>query len=274
MIDLQTFYDEHPINETEILEKLSADGLDTDALRPEDLTRYDQDHYGGTDATDALAGALSIGPETRVLDICSGMGGTSRYLAYRFGAEVVGVDLTQSRVSGARRLTERVGLQDRVSFQTGDASRLDLPDCAFDRAVSQESFLHVPDREGIFTGCHRVLKPGGGLGFTDWIATDRLTDEARAFFAKTFAAARLTGFEEYRALLADAGFSDLAVTDLSEPWRTILVERLAMFRSLEAETVVRFGQDRFDTYIRNYEFFVDRISDRSIGGGRFIAWKP
>lgn len=274
MIDLQTFYDEHPINEAEILEKLSGDGLDTDTLRPGDLTRYDQDHYGGTDATDALATALSIGPDMRVLDICSGMGGTSRYLAYRFGAEVVGVDLTGSRVEGASRLTERVGLHDRVSYQRGDAARLDLPAGTFDRAVSQESFLHVPDREGIFAGCHRVLKPGGGLGFTDWIATEQLTDEARAFFAKTFAASRLVGIEEYRALLADAGFTSIEETDLSDAWRTILVDRLEMFRSLETETVARFGQDRFDTYIRNYEFFVARISDHSLGGGRFVAWRP
>ena len=32
-----------------------------------------------------------------------------------------------------------------------------------------------------------------------------------------------------------------------------------MFRSLESETVRRFGQARHDTYITNYEFFVERM---------------
>ena len=56
-------------------------------------------------------------------------------------------------------------------------------------------------------------------------------------------------------------------------WGTILVERLEMFRSLEKETVERFGQERFDTYIRNYEFFVEQITAGALGGGRFVAWR-
>lgn len=273
MISLQTFYDEHPINETEIVEKVEADGIARADIRAEHLSRYDQDHYGGLAATDALAEALGIRPGMRVLDICSGMGGSSRYLAYRHGAVVHGVDLTASRVAGARRLTEMVGLGDRVTFGVGDAAHLDLEPGGFDRAISQEAFLHITDRQGLFTGCHTVLKPGGGLGFTDWTATDSLGPQARAFFAETFAAPKLIGILDYVELLKSAGFADIQAMDLSAEWRVILIERLEMFRSLEHETVSRFGQDRFDTYIRNYEFFVDAIGSGALGGGRFVAWK-
>lgn len=273
MISLRTFYDEHPINETEIVEKVEGDGIAGSDIRPEDLSRYDQDHYGGLAATDALVEALDIGPGTCVLDLCSGMGGTSRYLAYRYGARVHGVDLTESRVVGARRLTELVGLDDRVSYTVGDAANLELDDGGFDRAISQEAFLHIPAREGVLEGCFRVLKPGGGLGFTDWIATERLGEEARAFFAETFAASRLVGIAAYEELLGAAGFSDISAQDLSEDWRVILIDRLEMFRSLERETVERFGRERFETYIRNYEFFVAQIAAGALGGGRFVAWK-
>ncbi|MEJ8572796.1 class I SAM-dependent methyltransferase [Microbaculum marinum] len=274
MIDLKTFYDEHPINETEILDKLAADGIPESAVGPEHLSRYDQDHYGGLAATDALVDILGIEADMRVLDICSGMGGTSRYLAYRYGASVVGIDLNESRVAGARRLTGLVDLDHMVTFQVGDAADLDFPEASFDRAICQEAFLHVADKEAAIGGCHRVLKSGGGFGFTDWIATDRLDERARSIFAETFAAPRSIGLAEYGALLEAAGFVHVQARDLSAEWKGILTERLEMFRSLEKETVSRFGQDRFDTYIRNYEFFVQQIDAGALGGGRFGAWKP
>jgi|FEC22Drversion2_1045045.scaffolds.fasta_scaffold00166_63 sarcosine/dimethylglycine N-methyltransferase len=273
MISLQTFYDEHPINASEIVEKVEAEGIGRDDIRPEHLSRYDQDHYGGTAATDALVEALRISPGMHVLDICSGLGGTSRYLAYRHGVSVHGVDLTESRVLGAQQLTEMVGLGDKVTFSIGDAARLDLGEARFDRAISQEAFLHISDRESLFAGCYRVLRPGGGLGFTDWTATEKLGPDARAFFAETFAAPKLVGLLDYVDLLKGAGFVDVQAMDLSADWRVILVERLAMFRSLERETVARFGRERFDTYIRNYEFFVEAIGSGALGGGRFIGWK-
>ena len=55
--DVARFYDTHPINEEEILAKLAARGLSLGALTQDDLKDFDQDHYGGTDAVDALAGA-------------------------------------------------------------------------------------------------------------------------------------------------------------------------------------------------------------------------
>lgn len=273
MISLKTFYDEHPINETEIVEKLEADGIARDAIKADDLTRYDQDHYGGLAATDALVEALAIEPGMHVLDICSGMGGTCRYLAYRHGVTVLGVDITESRVEGARRLTEMVGLDDKVVYEVGDASRLDVGEARFDRAISQEAFLHIPDKEGAVAGCFRALKTGGGFAFTDWIATDALSDEARRFFAETFAAPRLIGLSEYGAMLEAAGFVGVRAENLSEEWRVILADRLEMFRSLENETVARFGRERFDTYIRNYEFFVEQITAGALGGARFVGWK-
>ncbi len=78
MNDVVSFYDEHPINEGEILSKLEQEGKDLAHLAPTDLQTHDQDHYGGTEASDILANRLALKPGMRVLDICSGMGGTSR----------------------------------------------------------------------------------------------------------------------------------------------------------------------------------------------------
>ncbi len=60
-----------------------------------------------------------------VIDIGSGLGGPSRYLAATYGCRVSGVDLTPEFVETAIALTARVGLSDRVNFRVGSA--LDLP---------------------------------------------------------------------------------------------------------------------------------------------------
>jgi len=105
------FFERHPISREIILTKLKASRGHLDHVSPEELFPHDQDHYGGPDANDALAARAGIGKGTRVADFCAGLGGPARYLAYRYGADVTGVELTPARVKGAEELTRLVGLQ-------------------------------------------------------------------------------------------------------------------------------------------------------------------
>lgn len=268
------FYEQHPINEQEILAKLQQEGKNLDSLVPEDLFPYDQDHYGGLDATDRLMARLSLKPEWHLLDICSGMGGPARYLAHRNGCQVTGVDFTESRVKGANRLTARVGLQECVRFLQGDATAMDFPEGTFDGAFAQEAFLHVPNKPALLAGAFRALKPGGWMVFTDWLASERLTAEDRAQLREGISAMDIATEQEYRTYLEAAGFVAVVCEDVSAWWRDILKERLVMYRSLEEETVRLFGRERHDAYIRAYTFFVDVIDNGRLGGGRFHAAKP
>ncbi len=273
MIELKTFYDEHPLNESEILSKLSQAGKARSELEPEDLFPYDQDHYGGLEATDALAGRLDLVPGKRVLDVCSGLGGTSRYLAHRHGCLVVGLDLNESRTAGAARLTEKVGLAGVVSHVRGDAMELDFEPGGFDAVIGQEAFLHIPDKPRLLGNCFRLLQPGGRLAFSDWVAFEGLTQSARERLGATIAAADIADAAQYRAYLEAAGFTEIEFEDVSAAWRVLLRERLEMFRSLEDETVRRFGAERHRRYIEAYEFFVETIAGGTLGGGRFFATK-
>jgi len=91
------FYDTHPINETEIRAKLRARGLADEAVTEREMSEFDQDHYGGVPALETLADAAGITAATRVLDVCSGMGGPARWLALRHGCRV-----TAGALGGAR----------------------------------------------------------------------------------------------------------------------------------------------------------------------------
>ncbi len=153
-----------------ILDALVARGTKLDALTVDDLAPVDQFHGGGKPVTVRLARLAGAGPGTRVLDVGGGFGGPARTLAVEFGCHVTSVDLTQSYVRAARMLTTRMGLDERVSHQVGNALTLPFPAAAFDMVWTQNSGMNIPEKERLYRGFHRVLRPGGLLAIQEPMA--------------------------------------------------------------------------------------------------------
>jgi len=271
---VNVFYDTHPISESQVLDKLAQTGADTSVLSVEMLQQHDQDHFGGIPATDALAHHAQINESTHVLDLCCGLGGPARYLAYHYGCRVTGVDLNTDRLAGAVRLTERTKLQDRVLFHHANALQTGLADETFDVIVSQEAFCHIPNKKTLITECVRLLKTGGRIVYTDILARNSMTNEIRSRLESEMVFSELTTLEEYCHLLEEKGCQVVEVEDLSENWAQILVDRLAMYRSLKEQTVSSFGLAHFQKWDRTYSFFVGLYRSGELGGGRFVAHKP
>jgi 2-polyprenyl-3-methyl-5-hydroxy-6-metoxy-1,4-benzoquinol methylase len=74
---------------------LKAAGKDVGPLSLDDLAPIDEFHLRGRAATAELTGALRLSSGMRVLDVGSGVGGPSRYVAATYGCDVVGIDLTE-----------------------------------------------------------------------------------------------------------------------------------------------------------------------------------
>lgn len=265
------FYDTHPINEDEILAKLAARGTNLATLTEDELKDFDQDHYGGVQVVDVLAQKAGIRREHQVLDVCSGMGGPARWIAHRIGCKVTGLDLTQSRVEAARRLTGRVGLDSLVDFVQGDATAMPLPDAAFDVAMSQEAFLHIPDKAAVIGECARVVKTGGTIAFTDVVVRTTLTAAEEHRMAAEMHAPGLATAAQYAGLLEQNGCRIDVGDDMAEEWKGILVDRLAMYRSLRDTTIAKFGEARFLQYDSLYDFFVGLFTAGKLGGVRIVA---
>ena len=267
------FYDRHPISSEIILSKVTAARGDLNRLTPDDLFPYDQDHYGGLEATDTLAIAARIGKGSRVVDFCAGLGGTVRYLAYRYDATVVGVELTPSRVQGANKLTELVGLQDVASVIEGSVLSVPFPNASIDAVVSQEAFLHVPDVSRALIEAHRILRDGGVLAFTDWVANEPLSRDDAQLMWDGMAVQPLRSISEYRRLVESTGFRTVSVTDLTDEWGPILKQRLAMYQRLR-EDAERLGTPMgHDAFHQSYVRFVELVQKRTLGGVRVVAEK-
>jgi sarcosine/dimethylglycine N-methyltransferase len=268
------FYERHPISSEIILAKLNACRGHLNDIAPEELFPHDQDHYGGLDANDALAERAGIGKGSRIVDFCAGLGGPARYLAHRYGADVTGIELTPARVKGAEELTRRVGLQNSVRVIEGNVMQVPFPDASIDVVVSQEALLHVPDKERTLAEAYRILKPGGRLAFTDWIAHRPLSGADKELMWQGMAVADLYSLQTYAELIRRVGFTVHSVEDLTVDWGVILKQRLAMYRKLRGEAQEAGTPAGHDAFYESYVRFVDLVNEAVLGGGRFAGEKP
>ncbi len=150
-----------------VLGALAAAGKDLNALTPADLAPLDEFHIGGRQATLELSTQLAFAPESRLLDIGSGLGGPSRHFAGEAACHVTGLDLTPAFVETARALSRAVGLADRTRYLEGSALDMPFEHGAFDGAYMLHVGMNIADKLRLFGEIRRVLRPGARLGIYD-----------------------------------------------------------------------------------------------------------
>jgi len=116
---------------------------------------------------EALTFANIKKPKT-IVDVGCCIGGSSRYLARKYGAKVTGINLSTVHVNRAKTITKEQGLENQCEYIVGDALKMPFPDNSFDLAYSMESGEHMPDKDQFVQECVRVLKPGGTFLLVAW----------------------------------------------------------------------------------------------------------
>jgi len=271
---VQHFYDFHPISAEQIFSAIAARQIAREDITQAVLSAHDQDHYGGTDAVDRLMAQALITDQDHVLDVCAGMGGPARYIAWKTGCRVTGLDLTTSRVAGAQTLTAAAHLSEQVGFVHGNALEMPFDPAQFTHIISQEAFAHIPNKNQLMAECARVLKPRGRMVFSDIMSHQALghQDAQKLFDGMRFSEIARLG--DYQQWCADVGLQWERAIDLSAEWTRILVDRHAMYRSLESQTVARLGRDHFDRYDAAYDHFVGLYQRGVLSGALVVAVKP
>jgi tetratricopeptide (TPR) repeat protein/SAM-dependent methyltransferase len=166
-------YAEHPLTQATILRRIrrrrgSVQELTEMDLAVDDETRVtDQNHLGGAGAVLAIAKAVGLRAEHCVLDVGTGLGGTPRLLAHLYGCRCHGVELTSQRCRDAVELTQRVGLEGRVTFSCGDFLEMEITGNPFDLIIGQDSFIHFSDLGRLLAKCVSLLQPAGWLAVQD-----------------------------------------------------------------------------------------------------------
>lgn len=172
--------------------------------------------------TTALAASLGCGNPTQlaelhpgetVLDLGSGGGIDVLLSARRVGPEgfVYGLDMTDEMLELAEK-NRRIAGATNVEFLKGQIEAIPLPDNAVDVIISNCVINLAADKGQVLREAFRVLKPGGRFAVSDVVTQGALPDDLkRDMEAWVGCVAGALEENEYRRLLADAGFGDVEV---------------------------------------------------------------
>lgn len=233
----------------------------------------DNIHPGGVEETKILAQKAGIKKGQKVLDICSGLGGPSRYLAGTYGCAVVGIDILEPHYNEALKRTKEAGLGHLVSFRLGNAMNLPFDYASFDVVWGQDAWCHVPDKAKLIAEAARVLKKGGVIAFTDHLETEKMTDELRELM-QPLAIPNLQTLQGYAALLKNNGFTILCQEDIGkEMGEQYRQSNIILENKFKGEVINRYGQEIFQGTIDMFQMLVDAVEKGMAGRGRIVAQK-
>ncbi len=136
-------------------------------------------HYGiWDDTTETLADAIlntnaqlailgEIKPTDKVLDAGCGVGGSSIFLAKKYGCQVTGITLSERQVRTATHFSEKNGVSHLAKFERMDYTQTRFPDASFDVVWAIESMQTATDKSLFFKEMRRILKPNGRILIAD-----------------------------------------------------------------------------------------------------------
>jgi cyclopropane fatty-acyl-phospholipid synthase-like methyltransferase len=159
-----------------------------------------------------VADRVGLAAAEQVLDVGFGTGAQDVFFAGLTRAAITGVNSSAIQTTLARRRVDAAALGPRIDLRRGDATRLDLPDDAFDIVLCIEAAFHFEPRDRFFREAHRVLRPGGRLVLADIVARTESHWSDRIFWAafdRTFSVPRTNRISvgTYQAQLEACGFS-------------------------------------------------------------------
>ena len=162
-----------------------------------------------------------LNPGETVLDLGSGGGIDVLLSAKRVGPTgfAYGLDMTDEMLALAKRNKVDAGVEN-VAFLKGEIEDIPLPGNSVDVVISNCVINLSSDKGRVLAEAFRVLKPGGRFAVSDVVAQGELPADLRSHMeAWVGCVAGALEEQEYRRLLADAGFTaiDVEVTRVYDP---------------------------------------------------------
>ena len=201
----------------ESIEKaLVSQGIDLDALTADQLGPLEHFHVSGPLATISLIDLLNVKAEDRVLDAGTGVGGTARYMAHKYGCKVSAVDLTAEYVATAQWLNGLVGLDELIDVREASVTDLPFADESFDIVVSQHVQMNVAGQGAALRRGVPGPGPGRPAGHLGRDGRAGRADDLPGAVADGPESSFLVTADALREYIVGAGFEVEAWNDLTE----------------------------------------------------------
>jgi tocopherol O-methyltransferase len=221
-----------------------------------------------------LARLAHVKAGSRVLDIGCGYGGSSLYLAKKYGASATGITISPVQVQMAKEAATKRNLD--AGFLLMDAEEMQFAQ-PFDLLWSVESISHYHDPRRFFASAVKFLKPGGCFALTDWFQKENISPIDKKKFIEPIEKGmmvELHGMNDYSDFLVSSGLrvvhrQDLTL-DCAKTWDLGLdIIKDKTFWSLAAT----LGPE-FVTYLKAFHAMRAGFASGNFVYGLFVAKLP
>ncbi len=227
---------------------------------------------------DKLAAELEIKPDSKILDVGCGMGGSSCYLAEHYDATVSGISLSTKQIAIAKEFAAKKSLK-KVTFRIDDALSLNsFAHDSFDYIWSLESCEQFVDKRLFLERAYSKLAPGGKIMLATWCSSQEEFTHAQAKqyrrLCQAFDLPYMPTLNHYEHLLYQQGFTLLKKLDwtdhVKQSWE--IGNKLVSAHSFL--NLLRMGGLRGFRFAKQLNLMQAAFKEGRVKYGIFIATKP
>jgi len=212
---------------------------------------------------------LGLTPDSRILELCSGIGGPLRFLAKTYGCKATGIDLSQFNHRTAEKRTKEAGLDHLVNFLHGNALEIRLPDESFTHIFGCEGWCYFHDKVRLYKTAYRALKPGGQIAFLE-AACD---SPVQLRTAELLGDVKYESIADYTSMLETAGFEMVRKYDTTELAYKDVASGLYRLIAKRDRIIESAGEEVYFGLLEVWSEFLAYFSEGRLTHCGFIAQK-
>ena len=261
-------------NVSRIFNELKEVGKDkSKLLKVEDLIKFDQLHYCGTDAVDFAIINTKINSSKSILEIGSGIGGPARYIGYKTRASVTALELQEDQHKIAVDLTNKCKLLKFVNHIRGDILNYNWKNKKFNVVVSWLALYHIKDHSKLLKNCYKLIKENGYFFAEDLISIKKLSTKNLSELSIDLYAKYLPTYEMYLNDLEKKGFEIIYHKNMTKKWAEFVRKRKLSYENNKNRNIRVHGEKTYKNIIHFYKIVDKYFSAQKLGGIKVIAKK-
>ena len=218
---------------------------------------------------DYCVSLLDLCPETKVLDVGCGHGGTLLHLAQLLSCTGTGLTISPKQARLARDHAAKAGVEHRVNFVLENADTFQFPASAFDLVWTMESSEHFGDKSHYFANVARTLRPNGQLLLAAWTGSmDRKRVRA---VAGAFLCPELWTAEQYQSAVESTGMRIRSCEDLSQ--KVVRTWEICRDRARSAAPMVKLLPRAAREFVEGVDIILDAYRSGDLTYTLLVAGK-
>jgi SAM-dependent methyltransferase len=232
-----------------------------------------QNSWITTDEYDNFYSWLGLTPAAHVLEIASGSGGPSLYLARKFNLRVTGIDINEEGIKTANQRAAKANLTE-AHFQLADVNRrLPFEDETFDAVMCMDSANHFRDRVGVLREWRRVLTTGRRILFTDPVVITGAVSNEELAARSSIGYFLFMPLEVTKQTIQEAGLKLLRCEDVTDNIELTSGRWHAARQEHRTDLIKIEGEERFEGLQKFFATVHTLSSERRLSRFVFLAEK-